>query len=722
MSNLSNNYTKGIITICETEKADSPIIEYDNIKNLTIHESENYGQTGTVQLINDYSESETNLLSDNCALWANIEIRQRIDRGMFLKVYQNERKEENQIGIFLITQIDASEAILTLTFCDSVQYLRSIGADYVRNFYGGDMRWEGVKTVWVNNEAHTPHKQGVVLHGGAYKDIIIDKDTTVIHNRGDQPINWHDSITAFLPTPHFKRIRHIKIVHIYNLAYEAHFSLDIKITTDSGTEVFNGRLTTFIGMEAEGEYNIEFNPPFEAEGNGLIIETNNPSDTTGQTKYDEGIEGAWLQWHGGGRKEGAYYNTELYLIDDTSDVEGTNYDNYFRIKTIDGTAVTEDMIKSIDWDPNTQIFYTDPSAWIYSGEIFRQILDAYNFKSEVLPDSRQVSVFRCNCDTIHNYLLALADMENNGHQYGFRSNAIDWDIIDIGKRSKKSDESVLDIFYAKDIINKRDAFISFNPSISLKNNPRLSVSKGAAENGNPIMVAVVDPKQRTGACNQTIGNSTPDILESAMSAYSDIMKNRSTDWAGEIVLSGIRKELMTSGEFCGGKPIRITDSRYGFYAYEAKVKEIEYDYANQKTTITVNNYSEVYSNSILNTEKMAYSAGDLSVEGASVDMFLRQFVNLDFSDIYEPQDHSTMGIMGDEGTSPGSCQPSRIEFPELGIIILNGYFAAGNGVCTKQYGIKRIRVGNMDFEIPTARQPDKWSNQSLIVNVIFKQQ
>lgn len=236
------------------------------------------------------------------------------------------------------------------------------------------------------------------------------------------------------------------------------------------------------------------------------------------------------------------------------------------------------------------------------------------------------------------------------------------------------------------------------------------------------MVAVVDPKQRTGTCNQTIGNSTPSLLESALSAYADIMRNRSTDWSGEIVLSGIRKELMTSGEFCGGKPIRITDSRYGFYAYEAKVKEIEYDYANQKTTITVNNYSEVYSNSILNTEKMAYSAGNLSVEGASVDMFLRQFVNLDKSDTPEPENHDTMEIMGDEesGTTPGSCQPSRIEFPELGIVILNGYFAAGNGVCTKQYGIKKIRVGTTDFEIPDARQPDKWSNQSLIVNVIFK--
>lgn len=99
MSNLFENYTKGIITICETEKPNCPIIEYDNIKNLTIHESENYGQTGTVQLINDYSKSETNLLSDNCALWDG-EIRKRIDRGMFLKVYQNERKKENQIGIF----------------------------------------------------------------------------------------------------------------------------------------------------------------------------------------------------------------------------------------------------------------------------------------------------------------------------------------------------------------------------------------------------------------------------------------------------------------------------------------------------------------------------------------------------------------------------------------------------------------------------------------------
>lgn len=385
----------------------------------------------------------------------------------------------------MITQIDASEAILTLTFCDSVQYLRSIGADYVRNFYGGDSEWKGVKTVWVNNEARTPHKQGVILHGGEYKDIIIDKNSSITYSDQDAPINWHDTFYATIPTPHFKKVKHIKITGIQNMGLleeNNDFDVDLKIYANdsAGKIIWEGHQHITIGTFGWGEFNIELNPPIEAEGDSIFLHTSNPNDVEGNWHYKRGVEGARVAWDGGGIEDGACLDVELTLTSDTSDVEGTNYDRYFKIKSIDGTTVTEDMIKSIDWDPNTQIFYTDPSAWIFSGKIFQQILKAYDFVSDILPDNIQVSVFRCNGDIIHNYLLALADMETDGkgergkRQFGFRANATDWNRIDNGYRSKKSDESVLDIFYAKDIINKRDAFISFNPSISLKNNPRLT--------------------------------------------------------------------------------------------------------------------------------------------------------------------------------------------------------------------------------------------------------
>jgi hypothetical protein len=133
----------------------------------------------------------------------------------------------------------------------------------------------------------------------------------------------------------------------------------------------------------------------------------------------------------------------------------------------------------------------------------------------------------------------------------------------------------------------------------------------------------------------------------------------------------------------------------------------------------LNNYSEMYANSVLDSSKMAYSAGEMSVEASSKDMFVRQYVFLDQSSVSLPSAAPIVqAYVGDSWVTADSSDVIR--FPEIGVALVSGYFEQGNGETTIQYGVTTIRVSGVSVSIPTYKRPDKTSSQSLIVNILYK--
>ncbi len=724
----SENYVKGLIRICSDEKEEAPFIDYAQIKNLTIKETENFGKTGSVQLVNDYSNTESNLLSDYCVRWSDKKGR-KLKAGMFLRIFRNIIDKEHEVGIFLITQIDVNDMLITLTFCDSLQYLRSVGADFVRNFYKeGSLYPHAEFTRWVENEARMTHDPGAVVYGGDRKDIQIFVPVDKKYENADTKEILNNRISCNFPKVEGENwLRKIKILNTYytvTAGLTAHITYDVYI---------NGRFVEKIHKEPaypgfDESIEIDFKRAIDISEEGhpnLELVLRESTDGNVWFQFQQNVEGAESVVNGDVKSNTAF-GCELVYYRKTDNVEGKNHADYFTIDSIEGIKATKEAIDRIDVNPNTWAFYLDKESGRPAGEVFRDILKAVNFDCDDAETMRGINMFRCNGGAIHDYLLSLTDMTDNAglDQFGMCSDRDIWNFIKIGRRPKKDDDPDYTVFYAKDRKNAEDIpFISFNPSVSLRNNPRIAVSKGNADDGTPLMISLIDKEVPVGGGRLTLNGSANETVGAAMGCYSELMKSRATEWQGEAVLSGIVDLMRYPGEMkdCGGSSIRIFDSRYDFKDYKAKVREISHDYANQKTTITVNDYSEVYSNAILDTEKMAFTAGDFSVEGTSKDMFTRQFVALYFLD--EEADGEVQNVsfhVSDGNGTDGSVDnASEIDFPELGIKLVNAYFPAENGQSDMQYGVESVKVGNKTHVIPPERRPDKYLNQALIVNVVY---
>lgn len=174
---------------------------------------------------------------------------------------------------------------------------------------------------------------------------------------------------------------------------------------------------------------------------------------------------------------------------------------------------------------------------------------------------------------------------------------------------------------------------------------------------------------------------------------------------------------MVEGTYVGGAPVRIYDTRYGMSGYAARVKEVTLDFTEQTTLLTLNNYSEMYANSVIDSSKMAYSAGGLAVEASSSDLFTLQYVRLESSSSLSSSSSHTIEIYTSE-SGWVSTYADVVSIVDLGIAVMSAYFKRGVASTTAQYAVTRVRVdGSTVIDIPSAKRPDKYSNQSLVVNV-----
>lgn len=310
----------------------------------------------------------------------------------------------------------------------------------------------------------------------------------------------------------------------------------------------------------------------------------------------------------------------------------------------------------------------------------------------------------------------------SGRQHAFAASPMKWGIINMGYRHKASDSFQALLYYGGDSVpsgsGTKIVMMAFAPSMTLHYRPRLAVTKGTKDDGTPIIIAVRDPDVSVGSSSSIVDGSVTTVEDAALSSYSEVVTNRSTDWEGQVKLSGIYDEFMVSeGAYIGGSPIRIYDSRYGMSGYAAKVREVELNFSEQTTTLVLNNYSEMYANSIIDSSRMAYSAGNLAVEASSSDLFTIQYVRLESSATLPSGSSHTIEIYSTE-TGYVSAAADVLRILDLDVAVISAYFPRGVGTIKTQYGITRVRVDeSIVIDIDSAIRPDKYSNQSLIVNV-----
>ncbi len=726
---------KCLVRLTKTSDSSSAYIDLTDIQGPTIKMVENYGTTGSLTIVNDIGSSSRNLLSSSCSRWSSG--TGALAPGMFLHIWHTSRTDANKLGVFIITEISPSDDVISVTFGDCVQVLRATGADYYRNHYS-----EG--------QQHTNEKAYGAWDSSSER-IYVTKPENVTLNAENGDVQWAvstDSTYDVMDNMSMYATEDGYVETQFTVSADLLIGFSIMPSTRFSNPGVNCRIRVWVDGSLKLSQTIKitsvqkfrFSTPVQATVVRIRLDKAVKDDEyTGAlpqvaTSYS-GISNASTTWYD-------FYNTQevvhsTYTLSGETFISGIETASYsyatageqdasdptkYWITAIDGLASITSIQGDPAWTGRALITYMVMEGGMLMSEIFSSICDAAGVSSTVITSDRQVGIMRCGGADYFSYLLALADMEEPsgsyaGRQHAFKASRTTWSSIRMGYRYKASDSSVKTIYYAGDGSRSGEPFMSFVPTKTMQYRPYLAITRGTKDDGTPIILAMRDPDVSVGSASSLVDGSITEVTDAALSSYSEIATNRSKDWEGTVKLTGIHLDLMVEGTYVGGAPVRIYDSRYGMSGYAARVKEVTINFTEQTTLLTLNNYSEMYANSIIDSSKMAYSAGGLAVEASSSDLFTLQYVRLESSSSLSSSSSHTIEVYSSEAGWV-SATAEVVEMTDFGIAVLSAYWRKGYGDITTRYGITQVRVdGSTVISIPTAKRPDKYSNQALIVNV-----
>lgn len=708
----------------------------DSIQGPVLKYVENHGVTGTVKVVNDLSSGNRNLLSPSCSRWSSG--TGAIKTGMFLQIYKDSVSATNQLGVFIITELSPDDGVISLTFGDSVQLLRATGADYYRNHYSGVQQHndEDAYGGWdaSANKLYLTKPAGVTLRAenGDVKWAVSGTETRSNQNNKSTLFGDSDGYMYFAFTCPFDRLISVTIDGDTRLIGRVRLILDSPSGQVLASKNFLGmaypeadRTLTATGYPVvAGRTIILFIDQFVRQG---VSDIKTAADSASTYHYFN----RWTDESGRTVESGTEASTNfkgiirgaVYKYATSGEVDPSDSSKYF-ITGIETVSTIDSSLGIPAFLGRARITYLTTEGGVPMSDVFDSICKAASFDCTKVSSARNVGVFRCGGDQYHNYLLALADMDEpsgsySGRQHCFSADRTAWGRIHLGYRHIAADASTATLYYAGDGSPGSGAIpmMRFAPMMTMRYRPCLAVTKGTKDDGTPIILAMRDPAVAVGSATTTVDSSITTIEDAALASYSAIITNRSKDWEGEVTLSGCYLDFMKdSGTYIGGVPVRINDSRYGMAGYAARIKQVRIDFGQQTTALTLNNFSEMYANAIIDSTKMAYNAGSMAVEASSSDLFTRQYVSL-VTTAKVGSGAQTISIFGSGSSAIASAPADILRVPELGVCVLSAYFPRGIGTVTAKYGIQKVRVGSTDIAIPVDRRPDKYSNQSLIVNV-----
>jgi len=730
-----------------------------------IHEVENYGATASFTIVNDVSSASDNMLSSSFDGWSSG--TGALSTGMFVRIYDDD--SGYCWGTFMITTLAPAGDLIAVTCGDYIQVLRATGAEYYRNHYNAD----GVKTV--RKEAGVASvggdvfldvaiPDGVALVGGDAGDVRymapIAKSYTITPSvsEGSTDLTTVISLGANGADDRIVGIVGLESLKVYLKGFRS---------TGGGTQV-SYTIKLYAGVIADEillkTWNVTASDPDDYTE--FLLELDEPYDLSAYTYMTVFIHGEYTYTGSPTvftrvdtkmvpmsdctlmRGQTTYSGYALFCVLNTleyKNASGTNGERAFLISTVDGITITTQNYEEYltAGMKRAWVYYVDANANLNKVHIATEILKAPGATLTAVASDKDVNMFRCGGDCYQNYLLALADMEEDDsahRQHAFCASPTAWKAVNLGLRYKPEDAAKRILFYAGDYPSYKPnaggsnppsgwaVLKSFTPVLTKSGRPTLAVAKGSRNDGTPIIVAVRDPDVQYGASATTLESAQSTTLDAAFSAYSKIIGARCTRWEGTAELSGIHSEYMErAGRSIGGIPVSIYDSRYGMSAYRAKIKECTVDYQSLVTTLVLNNYSEMYSNAILDTSKMAFSAGTFSAVATATELYTRQYVFVE-SSASMPSGITHMGVCFDGASTPaGSVElDTVVSMPELDAAVAVAYFPVGVPYTSTQYGVTSIQLGHMSSDvfvadatvaIPEAVRPDKNMSQYLIVNV-----
>lgn len=724
-----------------------------------IHEVENYGATATFTIVNNVRDASENMLSSSYAGWSSG--TGALAPGMYVQIRDTDA-DGYCWGTFMIMSLNVADDLITVTCGDYIQVLRATGAEYYRNIYNGSGYRTDREIGDYGSQLNTiviDRPTGVNFAGGGAGDVLYMIPEEVSKLTSPTARNT-TSLTSRMYLGAYgdpKRIQGIVGIE----------SLTLYLQSAAGTKI-EYTISLYAGASTDGAALIyTWNEDIIGQSGTYqetLLELPNPVDLSEFSDMTLQIIGRYYSVgdHGDSGWTNAIRVRTVLSTGDRTDIPGlatltdtcieckigalkyhqatgTNTTDQngpvFEITSIDGLSTIDDQQQLVDLVDlggsragRAWVQYQDATENLSMDTVMSTILKAPDAHLTAVYSTRMVNMFRCGGDTYHNYMLALADMEDeggtyDGRQHAFCASTTVWGNVNLGVRYRAEDTSQKALYYGGDAAIVGGQIIkTFSPSLSKAGKPAFAMSKGLKNDGAPIMVGIRDPSVGVGAGATAIGSSATTEVDAAFNAYSQIMTNRSTAWEGSLELSGIHSEYMKrAGSWIGGVPIAISDSRYGMSSMKVKVRECTVDYQNLITTLVLNNYSEMYANVVLDTTKMAYQAGSMAVVADSTELYTRQYIFRETSTTLPSGSAYSVQIYFD-----GSWQTEEtavvVKYPELGVCTVVAMLPYGADYSTNSYAVQKVRVKcdnvtTATLDIPEAWRPDRYAGQYLIVNV-----
>ena len=271
------------------------------------------------------------------------------------------------------------------------------------------------------------------------------------------------------------------------------------------------------------------------------------------------------------------------------------------------------------------------------------------------------------------------------------------------------------------------AMFSFDPKKTMKNAPSRALVRGTlsgrSTTDKPIIAIVRNSalEGRRGLSTDTVitDSNSLTIPDTILTAYANVNAD-SEDWSGDLVLSGIVPGVIaTSGAFAGsGAVVRITDSRYGFVGKKFLITSATFDYNTLKTSVVLSVKPGRYSNLISDGIAEAYNVGDIAVNQANTTLYNTQFVYISTNSsvpIYNSGNSVSVTING-RGTVAMS-DVSVFILPHNRAMVYASLDLDSSNDTNNKYAVESVIINGTTVSIPTAKRPDAYAGQFLIVNV-----
>ena len=731
---------------------------------------ESYGGTAIFSVVNNVENPLRNLLDDRCARWSDNSTGP-VELEMYVEyVYDLVEKqiiddvevwttiESEPLGYHMILNMGVSGEVITFTTGDAVQLLRSTGVDYYRDHYHreGMVVNKPVRGYWDNDneQLFLVKPAEAQLYGGAAGDAqwALDvglKHYTVNPDGGSSldisytPGSYarmrvemeHDIISSMSVRLYGRLFLRVVRFRLYDEQFNVIKSFEF--TTDGGSSSWATQTRTFdpIKVKRGGIYWFELLIVSPSMNRDVGIATGTPSKPN--------IARTFLFNAGDGRTteypEPLAIGLNVFEYANATGEEDTTDDTRWNVTAIEGVNELTSALAIPDFEGRARISYASPTQLTSVKDVSSAIIRAAGFEPLFQPEESGdiVSIFRCAGAMYLDYLLTLADIREDGgspavtgRRRVISANPASWDVIRMGLRHDMKDGPSVALYYAGDPVPnvnyKKQFAMNFSPNMMKKNRPAMSMVRSTTEDKVPILVALRDPE--VGLCGSMASqtSSFSDVTSAAFQSYMDIMTNRSKDWEGEMNLSGIHTEYIDNGDFIGsGAVVSIWDSRYGMNNYPARVRSVKYNFKDLITTLTLNNYSFVYSNDAIDTEKMSFSAGAFAVAATTPEQLNRQYVRIDTDTSAAtilPSGNTITLVLSKNGGILVDDNPvfaETIDIPELNSYFMSAYFSVSPVIGSMDpHGVVGIKInGGATISIPEYRRPDKYYFQSLIVNV-----